>query len=128
MPDLKDVPDAVRWKFAAECAAKLPALYEIAFREVLGNKYDALEREIWMEVARMVREIVQICSLPVKTAPEIARSIQQATIILLALNMAGRSLNLLMMVLYYLLNAARSWFIVIHLPSITNIRFPVVWL
>ena len=64
MQDLKDIPDAVRWRFAAECAAKLPALYDIAFREALGKKYDALEQEIWMESARMVRDIVHDCSLP----------------------------------------------------------------
>jgi hypothetical protein len=94
MPDLKDIPDGVRWKFSAECAAKLPALYEIAFREELGNKYDALEREIWMEVARMVREVVQTCSLPVKTAPEIARSIQQGTIILFGPESGGEIIEL----------------------------------
>ena len=48
MPDLKDIPDAVRWRFAAGCAATLPALYDVAFREALGEKYDALEQEIWM--------------------------------------------------------------------------------
>ncbi len=66
MPDLKDIPDTARWKFAAECAAKLPALYEIAFREALGNKYDTLEREIWMEIARMIREVVRYVFLPGK--------------------------------------------------------------
>ena len=82
MPDLKDIPDNVRWKCAAECAAKLPALYEIAFRGALGNKYDALEQEIWMEIACMLRDVVHDCFLPVKDAREIARSIQSATIIL----------------------------------------------
>ncbi|MGB7994348.1 hypothetical protein [Methanoregula sp.] len=94
MPDLKDIPDTARWKFAAECAAKLPALYEIAFREALGNKYDTLEREIWMEIARMIREVVHTCSFPVKTAPEIARSIQQATIILFGPEYGGETIEL----------------------------------
>jgi hypothetical protein len=94
MPELKDIPDAVRWRFAAECAAKLPSFYEIAFREVLGNKYDELEREIWMELARMVRDVVHDCSFPVKTASEIARSIQYATIILFGPEYGGETIEL----------------------------------
>ncbi|MGB8309745.1 MAG: hypothetical protein WCE65_07880, partial [Methanoregula sp.] len=43
---------------------------------------------------RMVREVVQICSLPVKTAPEIARSIQQATIILFGPEYGGEIIEL----------------------------------
>ena len=82
MLDLKDIPDAVRWRFAAECAATLPALYDVAFREALGEKYDALEQEIWMELARMVQDVVHDCSLPARNAQEIARSFQIATVIL----------------------------------------------
>jgi len=94
MPDLKDIPDNVRWKCAAECAAKLPALYEIAFRGALGNKYDALEQEIWMEIACMLRDVVNDCFLPVKDAREIARSIQSATIILFGPEYGGEVIEL----------------------------------
>ncbi len=94
MPDLKDIPDAVRWRFAAECASKLPAFYEIAFRKALGNEYDALEREIWIELARMIRDIVHDCSFPTKNAAEIARSIQNATIILFGPEYGGETIEL----------------------------------
>ncbi|MGB8219532.1 MAG: hypothetical protein WCE46_04025 [Methanoregula sp.] len=94
MPDLKDIPDAVRWRYAAECAATLPTLYDIAFRETLGKKYDALEQEIWMELARQVQTIVNDCSLPVRDAPEIARSVQIATIILFGPEYGGETIGL----------------------------------
>jgi len=94
MQDLKDIPDAVRWRFAAECAAKLPALYDIAFREALGKKYDALEQEIWMELARMVRDVVHDCSLPARNAQEIARSLQVAIIILFGPEYGGETIEL----------------------------------
>jgi len=82
MPDLKDIPDAVRWKYAAGCAARLPALYEIAFHEAVGEKFGALEQEVWMELARIVQTIVEECSLPVRNANEIAHAMQIATIVL----------------------------------------------
>ena len=94
MPDLKDIPDAVRWRFAAECASKLPAFYEIAFRKALGNEYDALEREIWIELARMIRDIVHDCSFPTKNAAEIARTSRMQRSSSLARSTEGRPLQL----------------------------------
>jgi cephalosporin hydroxylase len=94
MPDLKDIPDSVRWRYAAECAAKLPALYEIAFREALGPKFAVLEQDIWMEIARIARDIVHTSSFPVGNAQEIARAIQNATIILFGPEYGGETIDL----------------------------------
>ncbi|MEI7856927.1 MAG: hypothetical protein WCH85_05420 [Methanomicrobiales archaeon] len=52
MPDLKSIPDDIKWRLAADCAARLPALYDVAFRKVLGEKYDGIEREIWIELLK----------------------------------------------------------------------------
>ena len=71
---LKDIPDAVRWRSAAGCAATLPALYDVAFREALGEKYDALEQEILDGVPVCFQDVVHDCSLPARNAQEIARS------------------------------------------------------
>jgi hypothetical protein len=76
MTNLKDIPDEVKWRLAAKLAALLPALYENAFRSVVGRKYDEIEQEIWMELSRMVFDIVRDLSLPTSTACEIADSLQ----------------------------------------------------
>ncbi len=68
VPDLKSVPDEVKWRLAARLAALLPALYEAAFRDVSGGKYDEIEQGIWMEIAVIVDDIVRDLSLPVSTA------------------------------------------------------------
>ncbi|MFA6362858.1 hypothetical protein [Methanoregula sp.] len=94
MPDLKDIPDDIRWRFAAECAATLPALYEIAFREALGKKYGAVEQEIWMETGRMIQKIAHDCSLPARTAKECARTLQVATIVLFGPDYGGETIEL----------------------------------
>ena len=76
MPDLKDIPDDVKWRLAAQCAASLPAMYDAAFRSVVGARYDELEQECWMGLSRMVRDIVQDLALPVRNARECATSMQ----------------------------------------------------
>lgn len=93
MPDLKDIPDSVRWKYAAGCAAKLPALYEVAFREAVGQKFGTLEQDVWIELAKMIQTIVHECSLPVRNANEIARAIQIAITILFGPEYGGESIE-----------------------------------
>ena len=65
-----------------ECAAKLPALYEIAFHDALGEKYAALEQDIWREIAKMVQDIARTSSFPTGNAREIAQAARNAMIIL----------------------------------------------
>jgi hypothetical protein len=76
MPDLKSVPDDVKWHLAARLAALLPSLYESAYRDVVGEKYYEIEQEIWMKLSHMVSSVVRDLSLPTSTATEIAQSIR----------------------------------------------------
>jgi hypothetical protein len=76
MPDLKSIPDDTKWRLAAQLAALLPALYESAYRGIVGEKYDEIEQEIWMVLSRKVSTIVRDLSLPASTASEIAESIR----------------------------------------------------
>jgi hypothetical protein len=82
MPDLKTIPDEVKWRLAARLAALLPALYETAFREVAGEKFDEIEQDIWAEISVIVDDIVHNLSLPVSTAGELADSLRTVMAIL----------------------------------------------
>jgi hypothetical protein len=82
MPDLKTIPDGVKWRLAAKLAALLPAMYEAAFRDVAGDKYDEIEQGIWIELSFMVDEIVRNLSLPVGNAGELADSLRTVMAIL----------------------------------------------
>jgi hypothetical protein len=42
----------------------------------VGEKYDAIEQEIWMEISRMVSDIVHDLSLPASKAGELADSMR----------------------------------------------------
>lgn len=76
MPDLKSVPDEVKWRLAAQLAALLPALYDRAYRGVVGEKYDEIEQEIWMELSRMALDIARDLSFPTSNAGELADSLR----------------------------------------------------
>ena len=82
MPDLKSIPDDIKWRLAADCAARLPALYDVAFRKVLGEKFDEIEREIWIELSSRALTIVKDLALPVKNAHDLAESMRTVMIIL----------------------------------------------
>ena len=76
MPELKDIPDEVKWRIAADCAARIPALYDRAFRDIVGKRYDGIEQEIWMELARTGYGIARDLSLPTRNARELAETMR----------------------------------------------------
>jgi hypothetical protein len=76
MPDLKSIPDEVKWRLAAQLAALLPALYDRAFRGIVGEKYDEVEQEIWMELSGLALGIARDLSLPTSNAGELADSLR----------------------------------------------------
>jgi hypothetical protein len=76
------VPDDMKWRIAAEFSARLPALYDKAFRSTVGDCYDEIEQEIWMEVAKTAFTVAKSLSLPVGTAQDLAATMRTVMIIL----------------------------------------------
>jgi len=75
MPDQKQIPDELKWRLAAGFVVKMPALYDRAFRQTAGKRFDGLEQEIWMELARHVAMAARDIHLPARNAQEIARTL-----------------------------------------------------
>ena len=82
MAGLNDIPGEVRWRIAAEFSARLPALYDAAFRPVAGVQFNEIEQEIWMELARTSLAIARDLSLPTTTAQELADTMRIVMVIL----------------------------------------------
>jgi hypothetical protein len=82
MADLGSIPDDVKWRIAAEFSAQVPARYDRAFREIVGERYDEIEQEVWMEVAEAVLMIAKNLALPVGTAQELAETMRTVMVIL----------------------------------------------
>ena len=82
MTDPRDIPDETKWRLAAEYAARIPALYDAAFRPVAGERYDEIEQEIWMDLSRTAFTIARDLSLPVATAHDLAGTMRTVMVIL----------------------------------------------
>ena len=82
MEDHRNIPDATKWRLAAECAAQLPALYDAAFRPVVGERYNDIEQEIWMELSRTASDIARNLKLPTGNARDLAESLRTVMVIL----------------------------------------------
>jgi hypothetical protein len=82
MADLNSIPDETRWRIAAEFSATLPALYDHAFRETVGERYDEIEQEVWMEAAKIIFDIAKSLSLPTGTAQDLTETMRVVMVIL----------------------------------------------
>jgi hypothetical protein len=76
MADPKEIPWETKWKIASRLAAALPVMYDFAFRETVGEKYDELERDIWIEVGKEANLVAGALRLPVRSAADIAATLQ----------------------------------------------------
>ncbi|NMB78946.1 MAG: hypothetical protein GYA23_07600 [Methanomicrobiales archaeon] len=76
------IPDDVKWRIASEFSAQLPALYDRTFRTALGDQYDEMEQEVWMEVSKIAFTIAKNLNLPVRTAQELAETMRTIMTIL----------------------------------------------
>ena len=82
MTEINRIPDSVKWKIASENAGRLPALYDAAFREIVGKRYDEIEQVIWMELSRTVFSVAHTLNLPVESAEDLAETLRTVMIIL----------------------------------------------
>lgn len=82
MAGTSPIPDETKWRIAADFAATLPALYDLAFREPVGKRYDEIEQEVWIETAKIMFTVARDLSLPVETAQDLAGTLRTVATIL----------------------------------------------
>jgi hypothetical protein len=71
MVSIEDIPAEKRWEIAAKSASAVPIIYDMYFRKVLGEKYDEIEKLIWAEGGKEVKNIAMALGLPSDNAIEI---------------------------------------------------------
>jgi hypothetical protein len=71
MVTIEDIPAEQRWEIAAMAASAIPFAYDIAFREALGEKYDEIERPIYVEAGKEIKNLASTLGLPTGNAREI---------------------------------------------------------
>ncbi|MCK9580674.1 MAG: hypothetical protein M0Q92_09520 [Methanoregula sp.] len=94
MTGLSSIPDDVKWRIAAEFSAQLPALYDKAFRSAVGDQYDEMEQEIWIDVARTAFVVAGTLSLPVGTAKDLAETMRTVMVILFGPGFGSETLEI----------------------------------
>lgn len=70
-----EIPDEARWKVAGRLAASIPVMYDFAFRDFVRDRYDDIERDIWLEIGKEVKIVADSFKLPSKTPKEIASTL-----------------------------------------------------
>jgi hypothetical protein len=93
MTGLKDIPDETRWRLAAEFCARMPAMYEAAFRPVVNERYNEIEQEVWMELAKAASGIARSLHLPVNSAKALAETIRSVMVILFGPELKNETLD-----------------------------------
>ena len=71
MVSIEDIPAEQRWEIAARAASAIPFAYDIAFREAIGEKYDEIERPIYIEAGKEFRNLASALGLPTGNARDI---------------------------------------------------------
>jgi hypothetical protein len=94
MAGLGSIPDDIKWRIAAQFSATMPARYDRAFRETVGERYDEIEQEVWMDAAKILPDIAKSLSLPVSTAQELAETMRTVMVILFGPEFRSETLEL----------------------------------
>lgn len=94
MPDPGSIPDETKWKIAADFSATLPSLYDRAFRPTVGERYDAIEQEVWIRAATRLPEIAKGLALPTGTAQELAETLRVIMTVLFGPGFKNEALEL----------------------------------
>ena len=71
MVSIEDIPAEQRWEIAARAASAIPLAYDIAFRAAIGEKYDEMERPIYIEAGKEIKNLASALGLPTGKAREI---------------------------------------------------------
>ena len=74
MVSIEDIPAEQRWEIAARAASAIPFAYDIAFREAIGEKYDEIERPIYIEAGKEFKNLASVLGLPAGNAREISET------------------------------------------------------
>ena len=71
MVDLKDIPAEMRWAIAAKSATAMPWAYGTAFQEVVGERFNEIAQQIWIEGGKEVKSLADMLRLPAGNAIEV---------------------------------------------------------
>ncbi|MDD1656841.1 MAG: hypothetical protein LUQ41_00050 [Methanomicrobiales archaeon] len=92
--DIRDIPGEMRWQIATRLVSSFPVLYDGAFREAMGDRYDELEYNVWIEAGKEARAVADGFGFPTGTAKEIAECVRVVTTLFFGLDVREEVLDI----------------------------------
>ncbi len=71
MPVRDPIPPELKWQVVSRLFTSLPVMYDITFRDTVGDRYDALEHQVWIHLAGEAKAFAESANLPAGNAGEI---------------------------------------------------------
>lgn len=71
MPVRDPISPELKWQVVSRLFTSLPVMYDITFRDAVGDGYDVLEQEIWMYLANEAKTFAGSAGLPATDARDI---------------------------------------------------------
>jgi hypothetical protein len=94
MPQHHPVPDDKKWQIAARIVTTLPLLYDICFRDIVGEEYDRIEQKIWITMAQEAAKVAATFRLPTGNADELAQTLDLVSVIFFGPDMRSERVRL----------------------------------
>lgn len=76
MPAEDPLSPELKWQITSRLVASLPVMYDITFREAVGDRYDVLEQEIWIHLAREAKTVAESAHLPFADARDLVYTLR----------------------------------------------------
>ncbi len=61
----------MKWQVTSRLVTSLPVMYDITFRDAVGDRYDDLEQHIWVHLAREAKALADSANLPTRDARDL---------------------------------------------------------
>ena len=76
MTERDPLPPQMKWQIVSRLVTSLPMMYDITFRDAVGDSYDAREQQIWMHLAREARALAGSTNLPTADARDLMETLR----------------------------------------------------
>lgn len=87
-------PDEIKWKIAANMLSALPILYDVCFRDVVGEEYDRIEEQIWISLAEETAKVAESLNLPTGNAEDLVLTLDLIQTILFGPDMRSEQIKI----------------------------------
>lgn len=76
MPVRDPISPELKWQVTSRLVTSLPVMYDLTFRDSVGDAFDTLEQQIWIHLAQEARALAASANLPVSDARDLVGTLR----------------------------------------------------